>query len=227
MLTDIGHDQLREIHRPGTGPRLGQTERMTRAVVIELPSDPHRTGVKAAPLRGAAGCRPRHRALRWAPARHGRAALLSSPQIRSRPGRWSCYRTHTCHVSHKFWQRGLCRAPADAQAQTPVPGPAQERVTCHRPHFWPTGCHPCPQNQQVGPFFFLPIMVTYTPPGRTTGSACPKYWVLDGGGEPWGLTGAIREPLTPVASSLPRSLANTPAPQARPCDRPGQSRFPS
>jgi hypothetical protein len=49
---------------------------------------------------------------------------------------------------------------------------------------------PVPANGQVEPFFFLPIMVTYTPPGRTTGSACPKSRVPDGDGEPWGLMGA-------------------------------------
>ena len=130
-------------------------------------------------------------------------------------------------VSHtSFGREGSAVHPQMPRPKPPVPGPAQERVTCHRPHFWPTGCHPCPQTEQVGPFFFLPNMVTYTPPVRTTGSACPKCCVLDGGGEPWGLTGAISGPLTPVAGSLPVTREH-PDPQVRPCDRPGRSRFPS
>ena len=50
------------------------------------------------------------------------APRCSAAADQSRPSRWSCYRTHTSRVSHKFWQRGLCRAPADAQAQAPRAG---------------------------------------------------------------------------------------------------------
>jgi hypothetical protein len=38
---------------------------------------------------------------------------------------------------------------------------------------------------------------------------------------------AISGPLTRVTSGLSRSLADTPASQVRPCDRPGRHSFPS
>ena len=155
--------------------------------------------------------RARRRALRWdaRPARARRAA--QQPQINPALGadRATGLIRPVSHTS--FGREGSAVHPQMPRPKLPVPGPAQERVTCHRPHFWPTGCHPCPQTEQVGPFFFLPNMVTYTPPVRTTGSACPKCCVLDGGGEPWGLTGAISGPLTPVAGSLP-SHSRTPRP---------------
>ena len=73
---------------------------------------------------------------------------------------------------------GESRYSSAVHAQTASPQllplkPAPGRVAYHRLHFWPTGCHWCPQTGHVGPFFFLPIMVSYTRPGRTTGSASP------------------------------------------------------
>jgi hypothetical protein len=53
VLAHVGHDQLGKVHVPHTGPRLGQPKRVTRIVVIELASDPHRPGQRrrcAAPL---------------------------------------------------------------------------------------------------------------------------------------------------------------------------------
>jgi hypothetical protein len=109
-----------------------------------------------------------------APARHGRAALLSSR--RSIPS-WALIVRQDSYVpvSHtSFGREGSAVHPQMPRPQPPMPGPAQVGVTCHRPHFWPHRMPPVLAIRACGTLF-LPADHGYLyPPGRTTGSPVPE-----------------------------------------------------
>ena len=52
VLTQIGHDQVGEVHVPHAGSRLGRPERVAGLVVVKLPGDLYGAGVQV-DVRGA------------------------------------------------------------------------------------------------------------------------------------------------------------------------------